>query len=463
MTESNNNFHILIVDDTPKNLQLLMSILSKEGYKIHAAQNGIEAMEKAQAIIPDLILLDVMMPEMDGLETCKQLKSSQDTEEIPVIFLTARTETEDIVKGFELGAVDYITKPFSPAELLARVHTHLHLKSQQKKLLQLSQAVEQSPFSIIITDLDGTIEYVNPKFFQISGYSIEEVIGHNPRILKSGEKSSEEYKDLWETITSGNVWCGEFHNKKKNGDLYWELASISPIKNNKGKFTHFIAIKEDITIRKQFEHLIERKNQELSKLNIELKTKNRELELLSTTDQLTGLYNRRFLEIKTKELIARCERFEENLSLILLDIDHFKAVNDNFGHDVGDEVLIKLANVLRDNSRKVDTVGRWGGEEFLILCQTNASNAFIFAEKLRVSIMENKHETVGKITASFGLTQFVEGDSLDTMTKRADQGLYIAKENGRNRIEQIIFKDVEGKASSQCNCYYVANSSICLK
>jgi DNA-binding response OmpR family regulator len=113
MMKSNDNFQILVVDDTPKNLQLLMTILSAEKYTIHVAQDGVQALKKAQAIKPDLILLDVNMPEMDGFETCKQLKSSPATEEIPVIFLTARTETEDIVKGFELGAVDYVTKPFN--------------------------------------------------------------------------------------------------------------------------------------------------------------------------------------------------------------------------------------------------------------------------------------------------------------------------------------------------------------
>ncbi len=250
MKISNSSFHILIVDDTPKNLQLLVSILSKEKYEIHAAQNGIEALKIAHAVIPDLILLDIMMPVMDGFETCKELKSSKATQDIPVVFLTALTDTANIVKGFEKGGVDYLTKPFNSAELLARVRTQLELKSKENEIRKLSQAMEQSPASVIITDLEGSIEYVNPKFSNLTGYPSNEVIGQNPRILKTDEKSPEEYKDLWDTITSGNEWKGVFHNKKKNGDLYWESASIAPIKNNKGEFSHFLAIKEDITEQK---------------------------------------------------------------------------------------------------------------------------------------------------------------------------------------------------------------------
>jgi PAS domain S-box-containing protein len=247
MKTSNSSFHILIVDDTPKNIQLLMSILSKEQYEIHAAQNGIEALEKAHKIIPDLILLDVMMPVMDGFETCQELKSSKVTEEIPIIFLTALTDTKNIVKGFEKGGIDYLTKPFNSAELLARVRTQLELRIKENEIRKLSQAMEQSPASVIITDLKGCIEYVNPKFSTLTGYASSEVIGQNPRILSTGEKSPEEYKHLWDTITSGNEWKGVFHNKKKNGEFYWESATIAPIKNHKGEFMHFLAIKEDIT------------------------------------------------------------------------------------------------------------------------------------------------------------------------------------------------------------------------
>lgn len=444
MLESNESVHILVVDDTLINLQLLKTILSEEKYQIHVAQNGIQALKKVAAVRPDLILLDVMMPGMDGFETCTHLKSSQETEDIPVIFLTARTATKDIVKGFEFGAVDYVTKPFQAAELLARVRIHLELRRKEKKLLQLSRAVEQSPVSVMITDLEGTIEYANPKFSLITGYSFAEVRGQNSWIVKKPDATPvEEYRELWEKITSGQEWQGEFQNKKKNGELYWEAASITPIKDSKGKFTHFLAIEEDITLKKHLEELVKKRTDELHRVNVELDARNRELSILSTTDQLTGLFNRHYLEEKARELIHRCERFGENLALLMLDVDHFKAVNDNFGHDVGDDVLVNIAHVLREYTRKVDVAGRWGGEEFMILFQTDAPGAVVMAEKLRHAVMEKHHEKAGKITASFGVTQYVSGDSMDSLSKRADQALYLAKEHGRNRVEKVFAEAID--------------------
>lgn len=144
MNEANQRTKILIVDDMSRNIDLLKMILSREGFQIHVAKNGIKALEVANAVVPNLILLDVVMPQMDGFETCQKLKASPETKEIPVIFLTGRTDSDDVVKGFELGAVDYVTKPFKAEELLARAYTHLELKRKEKRLLQLTQDVEVS-------------------------------------------------------------------------------------------------------------------------------------------------------------------------------------------------------------------------------------------------------------------------------------------------------------------------------
>ena len=139
------------------------------------------------------------------------------------------------------------------------------LQRTQEKLRKLSRAVEQSPSAVIIVDLDGRIEYVNPKFTQSTGYTLEEVVGRNPRILKSGETSPDEYANLWSTITAGNEWRGVLHNKKKNGELFWEAASISPIRNSEGTITHFLAVKEDITDRRRLENEVKKRNREIAK------------------------------------------------------------------------------------------------------------------------------------------------------------------------------------------------------
>lgn len=177
MSDKESGSRVLIVDDTPKNIQVLGTVLKKENYQINVAQNGLQALDVVQKVKPDLILLDVMMPELDGFETCKRLKASDDTKEIPVIFLTAKTEQEDIIKGFELGAVDYVTKPFNSIELLARVHTHLTLYKLQKRLeqlvaertAQLAEANEKLEFQV--RELEGRDKLVH---IQMSNPTLQE-------------------------------------------------------------------------------------------------------------------------------------------------------------------------------------------------------------------------------------------------------------------------------------------------
>ena len=265
---------IFIIDDNPSNVKVLSEILKSFGYKTLVAMDGLSGIQKITKALPDLILLDILMPEIDGFETCQRLKQSEVTRDIPVIFMTALASTPDKVKGLKLGAVDYITKPFQQEELIARLELHLQLRhlsqdlaiqnqqlqaeiaqreAAEAKIKILSKVSEQSPASIMITDMNRNISYVNPKFEELTGYRLEDVIGKNPRILKSGDTTEQEYTHLWEMISSGNEWHGEFHNKKRNGDLYWEQASISSIKDYNGEITHYVAVKEDITLRKQAE------------------------------------------------------------------------------------------------------------------------------------------------------------------------------------------------------------------
>lgn len=188
-------------------------------------------------------------------------------------------------------------------------------------------------------------------------------------------------------------------------------------------------------MNQNLENLVRDRTRELHETNQELNTKNRELAVLSTTDQLTGLFNRRYVEAQVQAAIDRQQRYDQKISLLMMDIDHFKSVNDTFGHDAGDEVLVGIADILKKWTRKTDVVGRWGGEEFMILFQADGPGAAAIAEKLRAIIMETEHGRAGKITASFGITQYVDEDTTDTLVKRADQCLYQAKAKGRNRVE----------------------------
>jgi PAS domain S-box-containing protein len=308
-TESGLNIpNILVVDDVPANLKLLADILKSEGYKTRPVPAGELALRAAEKERPDLILLDVMMPGIDGFEVCRRLKEHPGLKEIPVIFISALGETDDIVKALALGGVDYITKPFQAEEVKARVKTHLKLRSLNEELKVFSQAVEQSPLNIIITNLNGTIEYANPKACELTGYSFKELIGHNPRMLKSGETTFSEYELLWKTIRSGNVWKGVFHNKKKNGELFWESAAICPVIGENGEVIRYLAVKEDITERRIAEKKIHDLN---TTLEIKVKERTRELSEANKLLEVSILELKRAEEEITK---SRDEAMKANLA-----------------------------------------------------------------------------------------------------------------------------------------------------
>lgn len=308
---------------------------------------------------------------------------------------------------------------------MTATHTDITERKQaEAQLRQLSRAVEQSPASIIITDVNGKIEYVNPKFTTLTGYTLDEVQGKTPRLLKSEKSPPEIYAELWQTILAGKEWRGEFLNRKKNGELYWEYASISAITDTNGKINHFVSVNEDITIRKKTE-------ESLRLLNIEL-------EQQALTDYLTNLYNRRYFMTRGEEEFKRTKRNGQPLALLVLDIDNFKRVNDSYGHEAGDRALQEVAKALKSNLREIDVLGRMGGEEFAVLLpNTSLNDAALLAERVRQTMENTSFEIPGnalKITICVGVSAFVEGMSnIDDMFRNADSAMYQAKNAGRNR------------------------------
>lgn len=255
---------ILIVDDETEFLDLLREILVGAEYEVVSATNGVEAIERLKNNPPvSVIIADHKMPLMKGtdfLNVAKDISPSSVR-----VMLTAFHDTELMQEAISKGEIfRFLTKPVNIQEVLdvtrLAVERYENMARQFAEELEkddmirkLYRGVQQSPASIVITDRDGNIEYVNPKFTRLTGYTLDEVKGKNPRVLKSGEKSIEEYKIMWETVCSGRDWQGEFHNRKKNGELYWEYATVSPILNPKGEISHFIAVKEDITELKKTE------------------------------------------------------------------------------------------------------------------------------------------------------------------------------------------------------------------
>ncbi len=305
-------------------------------------------------------------------------------------------------------------------------------KKTEEEFQKFYFAVEHSNASIVITDTDSRIEYANPYFSQITGYDIESVRGKTPQIFKSGETPDAVYKSLWEAIKSGKEWGGEMLNKKLNGELFWEYNRISLVKDSQGNVTHYLAIKEDITERKK-------KDEELRDANLRLQAQLNEIESLhaklqaeSIRDRLTGLFNRKFMEETLEREIAMAFRMGTVLSLVIMDVDRFKTVNDTYGHQAGDMVIKKLGEFLLQNTRSGDMACRFGGDEIVVVMpNATIEDACQRAEEWRKTFVEMTF-VFGNQSFSTSLTQGVAAfpvhaaSSYDLLNV-ADKALYFAK------------------------------------
>ncbi|MDX9710522.1 MAG: EAL domain-containing protein [Trichloromonas sp.] len=284
-------------------------------------------------------------------------------------------------------------------------------KVAEEELRKLSLAVEQSPAAVLITDPAGTVEYVNPKFTRITGYTLEEAQARTSSLLKSEGMSEEAYRGLLDRLSSGEEWHGEIRSRRKNGSRYWELASISPVVGSDGAITHYVAVKEDISDRKDYEA---------------------QLEYLSTHDELTGLANRALLSDRLEQSIHYAQRSERQVAVLLLDLDRFKFINDSLGHDFGDRLLCEVARRLQDSVREADTVARLGGDEFVLLLTELAGtkDAGLVANKILCRLAEPYHLDGREITltASLGISLYPR-DGLDvaTLIRNADTAMYQSK------------------------------------
>ena len=302
----------------------------------------------------------------------------------------------------------------------------LEIGKREGELQRLSMVIEQSPESIVITDTAGCILYVNEAFQRITGYARDEVLGRNPRILNGGLTPRATYEQMWATLLAGEVWRGEFHNVRKDGSAYLELATIAPIKDAGGTVTHYVAVKEDITQRKQSEALLHR---------------------LAYFDALTGLPNRALLHDRIAQAIRSGVRRESFGMLMLVDIDRFRQLNDTLGHAAGDRLLCEVAARLRASVREEDTVARHGDDDFAVLVErigeTEAdalSHAEHVARKLQRALQQpyvlggtegDRHFA----TLSFGISLFHDGvSSLESLLKQAEVALYRAKQDGRDIV-----------------------------
>jgi diguanylate cyclase (GGDEF)-like protein/PAS domain S-box-containing protein len=315
--------------------------------------------------------------------------------------------------------------------------------AEENSLLQ-SAALEAAANAIAITNKKGTIQWVNPAWVTLTGYSKEESIGRNPRIIKSEKHDAEFYKNMWETILAGKVWRGELVNKRKNGNLYYEEETITPVLGEQGEVINFIAIKQDITERRQAEDALQRAKEKLEMLNHEIQSAFEHERHLAHTDSLTGVSNRRYLFERAEHEFDIARRYQQSLSVIMFDLDHFKQINDTFGHATGDHMLESVTKIARAQLRDVDLIGRYGGEEFVIVLPvTSARQAYLLAERIRTGVAALRVETgqdLAIVTLSVGIAEMIhapQDESMENVIRRADEAMYAAKQAGRNRT--VIF------------------------
>lgn len=301
-------------------------------------------------------------------------------------------------------------------------------------------ALRSAANGIVITDRTGTIVWVNPAACAITGYAADELVGAHTRLLKSGEHGADFYAALWQCVAGGDTWSGTIVNRRKDGTLYHEEQTIAPVLDATGTVSHFVAIKSDVSARRRAEEALAVAHRELAARVAEIESLNARLREQALRDPLTGLHNRRYFDESAGREAARARRTGEPTSIVILDIDEFKSVNDLHGHSGGDLVLKVLAEILTSGVRGSDIVCRVGGEEFVALLPgASTAVAVARAEAVRVQFaatpIELGNGCVIRATVSAGVAPFLsEGEPPEAALRRADAALYAAKRAGRNRV-----------------------------
>ena len=352
--------------------------------------------------------------------TCKScyvyaLNDVLNNEDKAFLILKPKERYKDELLKNRLQATLYIVFISMFASLFMAFYASIQPSKLQKALLKANDKL--IIFTSILdkyvvsatTGKDSVILEVSSAFSTSSGYTKGELIGQPMSIIYHPDTPKAYLTNLWKTILSNKEWHGEIKNRKKDGSEFWLEQNIISVQNDEGAIESFISVGEDITTKK-------------------------ELEALSSIDKLTGILNRRKLDESLEHEVEVAKRHSTNLALIIVDIDHFKNVNDTYGHQLGDLVLSEVSNIITQAIRKSDIFGRFGGEEFLIICpQTTQEEAFVLAEKLRMSIANYIFEEIGHITISLGISQFANDEETEHLIKNADIALYEAKNSGRNK------------------------------
>jgi diguanylate cyclase (GGDEF)-like protein/PAS domain S-box-containing protein len=318
------------------------------------------------------------------------------------------------------------------------------LINQHNELIHLqSSALNVAVNAVVITDLNGRCIWTNRAFSEMTGYASEEALGKNLSFLKSGVQSDNYYKNLWETITSGNTWQGEIVNRHKFGHLYMEEMTIAPVYNDKGFLTNYIAVKQDITARKRMELDLQEANQRMKLQMEEIISLQDKLREQAIRDPLTELYNRRILEETLEREVSHARRDEKGFCVAMIDIDNFKGLNDRYGHIAGDMILKSLGKILENNTRRGDIACRYGGEEFAVLMPNATPEGARKRAHQWCRAFQMLHQSFNgqevQVTLSVGIAHYPEhGPDGMMVLESADKALYKSKKSGKNQVTIFV-------------------------
>lgn len=444
---------ILVVDDVDTNVRLLEAKLTIEYYDVLTCRDGAAALEIAQTEQPDLILLDVMMPSMDGFETCRKLKDDPATRHIPVVLVTALDGREDRMRGLEAGADDFLSKPLDDVILMARVRSLTRLKIVIDELREREESVRR------IGMADSSVERLRGTGGRVllvddNDEQAERLMHH----LSKQHRPVRVTTDGTELVTSmSGVDLMIINAATKGFDGLRLLAHLRARESTRSLPVLTIVDMDD---RPRLVKALELGANDIVALPVDpdelavrtvtqVKRKRytdflrdrleRNLEA-AVTDVLTGLHNRRYMTSQLQSMVARANHGGDTIAALILDLDHFKLINDSFGHDAGDEVLREFAVRLATNVRAVDLPCRLGGEEFVVIMPgTSLEDAQRIAERIRLDVSREPFRAKGMsegltVTVSVGVAASVPGDTPETLLKRADQGVYEAKALGRDQV-----------------------------
>lgn len=447
---------VLVVDDILPNVKLLEAKLSSEYYDVLTATSGEEALRIADSDRPDLILLDVMMPGMDGFEVCKRIKDNPDLAHIPVVMVTALTDSVDKVRGLEAGADDFLSKPVNDTALMARVSSLVRLKMTVDEWRARESTATQ------LGVVDDSANVMNEPTENANVLIVEDMDFEADKIVETLHKDNDNVipvdsgMNAMEYVSEYDFDLLVISLNLKNEDGLRLCSHLRSNERTRSVPILMVASEEDMDrIARGLEigahdyimRPIDR-NELLARARTQIRRKRFQERLrtsyeyslsMALTDSLTGLYNRRYFDVHLQKMLKGHKQAAKNLCVLILDIDHFKEVNDTYGHVVGDEVLKVFSHRLQDNLRSFDMVARLGGEEFVVvLPDTSTEMAHFIAERLRRAIADkpvkcSAPEGEVSISTSIGGAVIEPGEyQVQEVLDRVDKYLYEAKNDGRN-------------------------------